>query len=74
MKLYKQKTPISIERLHKPKSQKKNSDEFYTPRFGVEEIIKFLKPECFKDKIVYCPADAEWSYFVICLKEQKDKL
>ena len=73
-KLYKQKTPKGLERLHKPKSQKKNSDEFYTPRFGVEEIINFLKPECFKDKIVYCPADAEWSYFVICLKEQKDKL
>lgn len=51
-----------------------DSDEYYTPKYTVECILDVLNPKYIKDKIIYCPCDAEWSNFVIVLKEQKDKL
>lgn len=51
-----------------------DSDEYYTPKYTVKCILDILNPKYIKDKIIYCPCDAEWSNFVIYLKEQKDKL
>lgn len=41
------------------------NDEMYTPRYGVEPIIKYLP----KDKIIWCPFDRDEHYFPIMLRE-----
>lgn len=42
------------------------NDEFYTPKYAIEPIIKYIN----KDKTVWCPFDTEQSNFVIMLKEK----
>jgi|GEM_PF-2392340 len=54
--------------------KKHNSDEYYTPRRVVEEMINFIKPEYLRNKIIYLPCDSEDSYFTIVFKEWKDKI
>ena len=44
---------------------KGKNDENYTPRYGVEPIIKYIP----KNNIVWCPFDKDESEFVIMLKE-----
>lgn len=41
------------------------NDEFYTPRYAILPIIKYLKP----GSLVYCPFDTEESNYVKLLKE-----
>jgi hypothetical protein len=41
------------------------NDEFYTPRYAVEPILKYLKPK----SIVWCPFDSQESLFVKILEE-----
>jgi hypothetical protein len=43
------------------------NDEFYTPRYAIEPIIKHLKAKKFKR--VWCPFDSDESNFVKMLKE-----
>jgi len=43
------------------------NDEFYTPRYAVQPIIKYLKTKNFKK--VWCPFDTENSLFVGILRE-----
>ena len=45
----------------------KESDECFTPRCGVEPIIKYIKQRGYKT--VWCPFDQEQSNFVIMLLE-----
>lgn len=42
--------------------KKSNSDEFITPRYGVEPLLEFIEP--FKKKIIWCPFDTADSEFV----------
>jgi len=42
------------------------NDEFYTPRYAIEPLMKYLKPK----SIVWCPFDTEESNFVKMLREQ----
>lgn len=42
-----------------------NNDECYTPRYGVEPLLKYIP----KDKIIWCPFDTEESEFVKLFKE-----
>lgn len=42
------------------------NDEFYTPKYAVEPILKYLD----KDSIVWCPFDTEQSNFVKMLKDK----
>lgn len=42
------------------------NDEFYTPYYAVEPLIKYLKP----DTTVWCPFDTENSLFVKVLKRE----
>lgn len=42
------------------------NDEFYTPYYAVEPLIKYLKP----DTTVWCPFDTEDSLFVKVLKRE----
>lgn len=46
------------------------NDEFYTPRYAVEPIIKYVR----KDSIVWCPFDTEQSLFVKMLREHGCKV
>lgn len=41
-------------------------DEFYTPKYAIKPLIKYLK----KYKTIWCPFDTEDSYFVKILREQ----
>lgn len=41
------------------------SDEWYTPAYGVRPIIKYLKP----NSTIWCPFDTEESFFYKLLKE-----
>jgi hypothetical protein len=41
------------------------NDEFYTPNYAIEPLIKYLKP----NSNIWCPFDTEESNFVKCLKE-----
>lgn len=43
----------------------KKQDEFYTPSYAVEPLIKYIK----KYKTIWCPFDAEESLFVKVLKK-----
>ena len=42
------------------------NDEFYTPKYAVDPILEFIKP----NSIVWCPFDTEDSFFVKRLKEE----
>lgn len=53
-------------------AKKKKNDEFYTPYSMVESIVKVFKEELWKDQIIYCPCDAEWSNFPKYFKEHKE--
>ena len=53
-------------------AKKKKNDEFYTPYSMVESIVKAFKEELWKDQIIYCPCDAEWSNFPKYFKEHKE--
>lgn len=41
------------------------NDEFYTPKYAVKPILKYLKPK----SIVWCPFDTQDSWFVKLLSE-----
>lgn len=53
-------------------AKKKKNDEFYTPYSMVESIVKAFKEELWKDQIIYCPCDADWSNFPKYFKEHKE--
>lgn len=53
-------------------AKKKKNDEYYTPYSMVESIVKAFKEELWKDQIIYCPCDAEWSNFPKYFKEHKE--
>lgn len=42
------------------------NDEFYTPRYAIVPLLKYLKP----NSKIYCPFDTEASLFVKILKEE----
>ena len=42
------------------------NDEFYTPRYAIEPILKYIK----KNSKIWCPFDKEESLFVKILKEE----
>lgn len=44
------------------------NDEFYTPRYAIAPIIKFLKEKNYKN--IWCPFDTEESNFVLFLREE----
>lgn len=46
------------------------NDEFYTPRYAVEPILKYVR----KGSIVWCPFDTEQSLFVKMLREHGCKV
>jgi len=46
------------------------NDEFYTPKYAVEPILKYLD----KNSIVWCPFDTEQSNFVKMIKEKGIKV
>lgn len=46
------------------------NDEFYTPKYAVEPILKYLD----KDSIVWCPFDTEQNNFVKMIKEKGIKV
>jgi hypothetical protein len=46
------------------------NDEFYTPRYAVEPILKYIR----KEAVVWCPFDTEESNFVKMLKERGNKV
>lgn len=43
-----------------------NNDEFYTPRYAIQPIIKYLKNRGFKN--IWCPFDTDDSLFVSILR------
>lgn len=43
-----------------------NNDEFYTPRYAIRPILKYLKP----NSIVWCPFDTEDSYYKELLEKE----
>lgn len=42
------------------------NDEFYTPRYAIDPLLKYIKP----NSTVWCPFDTEESLFVKTLREQ----
>ena len=46
------------------------NDEFYTPKYAVEPITKYLKA----NSIIWCPFDTKESYFVKIFKEKGFKV
>lgn len=46
------------------------NDEFYTPSYAIEPILKYVR----KDSIVWCPFDTEQSLFVKMLREHGCKV
>lgn len=42
------------------------NDEFYTPEYAIEPILKYLEP-C---SLIWCPFDEEWSLYVQSLKRE----
>ena len=60
----------SLKALQEAKNKK--NDEYYTPYSMVESIVKAFKEELWKDQIIYCPCDAEWSNFPKYFKEHKE--
>ena len=51
-------------------AKKEVNDEFYTPRFAVEPLLKYIS----KDKIIWCPFDTEDSNYVKVFKENGYKV
>lgn len=51
-------------------AKKEVYDEFYTPRFAVEPLLKYIP----KDKIIWCPFDTEDSNYVKVFKENGYKV
>ncbi len=49
---------------------KGGNDECYTPKYGVEPILEYIK----KDWVVWCPFDTEESEFVKVLRENNVKV
>ena len=41
------------------------NDEFYTPRYAIEPLLKYLKPK----STIWCPFDTAQSNFVKMLEE-----
>lgn len=70
-KLYKQSKHPEIKYIHD--RNKPNSDEYYTTKEYVTNILDNLSPGILKDKIVYLPCDSEESQFTIQLKKRKDE-
>lgn len=50
--------------------QKPKSDEFFTPKYAIKPILKYLKP----NSIIWCPFDKEDSNYVKVLKENGHKI
>lgn len=46
------------------------NDEFYTPRYAIQPLLKYLKP----NSLIWCPFDTDKSNYVIMLKEQGHKV
>ena len=46
------------------------NDEFYTPPYAVEPILKYIKP----NSTIWCPFDAEYSWFVKMIKNKGCKV
>jgi hypothetical protein len=46
------------------------NDEFYTPNYAIEPLLKYLKP-CSK---IWCPFDSEQSNYVKLLKQNNHKV
>ena len=40
------------------------NDEFYTPNYAIEPLLKYIKP----NSVIWCPFDTEESNFVKMLK------
>lgn len=56
------------------KAQNAKDDEYYTKYNNFEFWLKTYLLDKLKDKVIYCPCDAEWSNIVKVLKDYKDKL
>lgn len=50
--------------------KKAKNDEWYTPKYGIKPIIKYLP----KNKIIWCPFDTETSNYVKLLKKSGFKV
>ena len=59
---------MTTQKLSKLMSSKGGADEYYTPKYVVETILKYI-PE---DAVVWCPFDKEESKFVQLISEQND--
>ena len=46
------------------------NDEFYTPKYAVVPILKYVKP----NSIIWCPFDTDESWFVKLLREEGHKV
>lgn len=46
------------------------NDEFYTPKYAIYPILKYLKP----NSVIWCPFDTEESNFVKILKQKGHKV
>lgn len=46
------------------------NDEFYTPEYAIQPILKYLKP----NSVIWCPFDTEKSNFVKLFKENGHKV
>ena len=46
------------------------NDEFYTPTYAIEPILKYIKP----NSTIWCPFDKEYSLFVKKFKEVKHEV
>ena len=60
---------MSNHNFHRAKQTK--NDEFYTQYNDIERELVHYK-EYFKDKVVYCNCDADWSNFVKFFNDVKD--
>ena len=58
---------------HLNKAKKLKNDEFYTQISDIEKELPYYK-EQFKNKIVYCNCDSEFSNFWLYFKENFDNL
>lgn len=49
---------------------KNNNDEFYTPRYAIEPIVKYIPTE----GVIWCPFDTEQSNYVKIFKKHGNKV
>lgn len=63
-------TPRNVDRMKVDKIANSSNDEFYTPSYAVEPILKYVS----KDKVVRCPFDTEQSHFVKMFKARGNKV